>query len=539
MQEIISQEEDFQDLLEARQAEVVGTLLGARYQVLAVLGYGGFSETFTAADTQRPGNPICVVKRLRIVSDDPQSHQLAHRLFVSEAKTLERLGHHSQIPRLLAHFETSTSFFLVEEMVQGNMIKDELSSRQAKSQAWVMNFLLDLLPVVEYVHSQGVIHRDIKPSNLMMGSEGQVKILDFGIAKILNGANKGLTRTGSKMGTVLYMSPEQVKGQSVDRRSDIYSLGVTLFQILTGRPPYDEKTATEYEVYTQIVNSPLPRLRQFNPNASDRIQAVVDKATAKEPSARFQNALEFKQALLGSTQQTSTATTHQGLGATKLATSSPETVVRPPRSQNPRGQEQRSQGQRPQNRRPAARRKSSGFNFLPLLVVCLLAVLGYLILWNPLKIKQLEKIAYFSEAYQKFKGESEEERTVKKTLSKFYDAVETQDLEKIRPFYRENIDYYFGNKNISRDVDLPISYKKYWGETVTEERHDIDWDSMQYENDEEGNHIVKFDYKYSYKLRKPEKQEDEDKWKSEPRKAEIRFNKDYLIYYVKPISKKK
>ncbi|HEY9890047.1 MAG TPA: CHASE2 domain-containing protein, partial [Candidatus Obscuribacterales bacterium] len=85
VQEIISQEEDFQDLLEARQAEVVGTLIGARYQVLAVLGYGGFSETYTASDTQRPGNPICVVKRLRIVSDDPKAHQLAHRLFLSEA----------------------------------------------------------------------------------------------------------------------------------------------------------------------------------------------------------------------------------------------------------------------------------------------------------------------------------------------------------------------------------------------------------------------------------------------------------------------
>ena len=256
VQEIISQEEDFQDLLEARQAEVVGTLLGARYQVLAVLGYGGFSETFTAADTQRPGNPICVVKRLRIVSDDPQSHQLAHRLFVSEAKTLERLGHHSQIPRLLAHFETSTSFFLVEEMVQGNMIKDELSSRQAKSQAWVMNFLLDLLPVVEYVHSQGVIHRDIKPSNLIRrAGDGRLVLIDFGSVKEISNQ---LTETEAHVtstigiGTKGYMPSEQSAGMP-RFSSDLYAIGVTAIEALTGISPYKLKYDDRGELIWQYL----------------------------------------------------------------------------------------------------------------------------------------------------------------------------------------------------------------------------------------------------------------------------------------------
>ncbi|MBE7382646.1 MAG: CHASE2 domain-containing protein [Leptolyngbya sp. SIO1E4] len=241
VQEIISQEEDFQDLLQIRQAQVVGSLLGGRYQVLEVLGSGGFSETYTAADTQRPGQPICVVKQLKIVSDDPQAHQLAHRLFVSEAHTLEQLGHHNQIPRLLAHFETNAAFYLVEEIIQGTTIKAELSSRQPKSQAWVMNFLLDILPVVEFVHSQGVIHRDIKPSNIIRrAGDGRLVLIDFGSVKqISNQLADAETHVTSTIGigTKGYMPSEQSAG--LPRfSSDLYAIGVTVIEALTGLSPY-------------------------------------------------------------------------------------------------------------------------------------------------------------------------------------------------------------------------------------------------------------------------------------------------------------
>jgi CHASE2 domain-containing sensor protein len=241
VQEIISQEEDLQDLLEARQAEVVGTMLGGRYQVLSVLGYGGFSETYTASDTQRPGNPVCVVKRLRIVSDDPKAHELAHRLFVAEANTLERLGHHNQIPQLLAHFDTFSSFYLIEEMIRGITLKDELVSRKPQSQAWVMNFLLDLLPVVEFVHAQGVIHRDIKPSNLIRrAGDGRVVLIDFGSVKEISNqlidSDAHVTSTIG-IGTKGYMPSEQSAGMP-RFSSDLYAVGVTAIEALTGRSPY-------------------------------------------------------------------------------------------------------------------------------------------------------------------------------------------------------------------------------------------------------------------------------------------------------------
>lgn len=248
VQEIISQEEDFQDLLQARQAQVVGSLLGGRYQVLEVLGAGGFSETYTAEDTQRPGQPICVVKQLKILSDDPKAHQLAHRLFLSEADTLEQLGHHHQIPRLLAHFETNSAFYLVEEMIQGITIKAELSNRQPKSQAWAMNFLLDILPVVDFVHSQGVIHRDIKPSNLIRrAGDGRLVLIDFGSVKqISNQLTDAETHVTSTIGigTKGYMPSEQSAG--LPRfNSDLYAIGITVIEALTGHSPdkltYDDR----------------------------------------------------------------------------------------------------------------------------------------------------------------------------------------------------------------------------------------------------------------------------------------------------------
>ncbi len=290
VQEIISQEEEFQDLLEARQAEVVGTILAARYQVQAVLGAGGFSETYTAADTQRPGNPLCVVKRLRILSDDPKSHQLAHRLFIAEAQTLERLGHHHQIPRLLAHFQTGVSFYLVEELIEGNMLKDELSSRHPKSAAWVMNFLLDILPVVEFVHQQGVIHRDIKPSNLIRrAGDGRLVLIDFGSVKELPNqlaaAEPHVTSTIG-IGTKGYMPSEQSAGMP-RFSSDLYAIGITAIEALTGISPYKLQYDDRGDVIWQYCV----------PDLHPTLGTVISKMVRYDFSQRYESATAVLAAL--------------------------------------------------------------------------------------------------------------------------------------------------------------------------------------------------------------------------------------------------
>ncbi len=241
VQEIISQQDDFKDLLATHESEMIGTLLSDRYRISKILGAGGFGDTYLAQDMQRPGHPVCVVKQLKIVSDNPRAHQLAQRLFASEASTLERLGEHDQIPRLLAYFEVNYSFYLVQEMVEGTLLKDMLDPQRPMSQRAAAQFLLDLLPVIQVVHEQGVIHRDIKPSNIIARhSDGRYVLIDFGavkqISNQLTDTNARITSTVG-IGTQGYMPSEQSAGLP-NFSSDLYALGITAIEALTGLPPH-------------------------------------------------------------------------------------------------------------------------------------------------------------------------------------------------------------------------------------------------------------------------------------------------------------
>ncbi|QQE64688.1 hypothetical protein GFS31_13690 [Leptolyngbya sp. BL0902] len=252
VQEIISQQDDLQDLLRRRQEEVIGLMLGNRYRVTRLLGSGGFGETYVAQDTQRPGAPICVVKQLRIISDDPKAHRLGQRFFASEAETLERLGHHDQIPRLLAYFEFQNAFYLVEEMIEGHLLQAELASRRPQPQIYVLHLLKDLLPVIGFVHSQGVIHRDIKPANIIRRHQDRrLVLIDFGAVKALS---HSLTTEDSDpptatvgVGTQGYMPSEQSAGMPTFA-SDLYALGITALEALTGIPAYAFKRDAKGEI---------------------------------------------------------------------------------------------------------------------------------------------------------------------------------------------------------------------------------------------------------------------------------------------------
>ncbi|MEL7332062.1 MAG: serine/threonine-protein kinase [Cyanobacteria bacterium J06560_2] len=251
VQEIISQQDDFQDLLDVNRTDIVGKVLRDRYRILEVIGAGGFGETYRAQDTLRPGQPICVVKQLKIVSDNPKSHYLARRLFDEEAVALGKLGEHDQIPRLLAYFEAQHTFYLVQEMVVGKLLRDILAGSRPLSQRAVVKLLRDLLPVVSFVHSQRVIHRDIKPSNIILRKRDERYVLiDFGAVKtISNKLPESATRLTSTVGigTQGYMPSEQSIGQP-SFRSDIYALGVTAIEALTGRPPHAFKRSDDGEI---------------------------------------------------------------------------------------------------------------------------------------------------------------------------------------------------------------------------------------------------------------------------------------------------
>jgi serine/threonine protein kinase len=262
------------------------------YRIESLLGEGGVGSVYLATHIQL-GRKVAI----KALNPALVNHPEVRERFRLEATTLSALQH-INIVTLYDYLEDERGLFLILEYVPGNPLDNYIRKVSGPiPESKTIYFFNQILDGLAYAHQKGVVHRDIKPSNIIITSDADAKILDFGIAKILKADRAGMTKTGTRMGTVLYMSPEQVKGIAVDARTDVYSLGVTLFEMLTGRCPYDENSMTEFEIYNKIVLEILPRVRSFYPNVSDRMQAIIDKATAKDPNQRFQSCEEFKVAL--------------------------------------------------------------------------------------------------------------------------------------------------------------------------------------------------------------------------------------------------
>lgn len=216
---------------------VPGDLLDRRYRVLRTLAKGGFGQTYIAEDTRLPGNPWCVVKQLKPASDDPKVLGNARRLFLTEAETLQKLGKHDQIPQLLAYFEEEDEFYLVQELIEGHTLTFELRQGKSWSEIQVCHMLHQVLNVLAFIHSQGVIHRDIKPDNLIRRRhDHKLVLVDFGIVKQV--VAQGQPKTTIVAGTPGYMPTEQCLGKPRPN-SDLYALGIIGVQALTGLSPSD------------------------------------------------------------------------------------------------------------------------------------------------------------------------------------------------------------------------------------------------------------------------------------------------------------
>lgn len=212
-----------------------GTLLNNRYKITEALGSGGFSNTYLADDIQRPGNPQCVVKQLRPPRQDAEYLNVVRRLFDAEAQILEILGKHPQIPQLLAFFEENHQFSLVQEFVRGHAMDKELTSGKRLKQVEVVEMLKEVLNVLVFVHSYGVIHRDIKPSNLIRReSDRHIVLIDFGAVKQIQPQQQEAQTIS--IGTPGYAPSEQMSGLP-KLNSDIYALGIMGIQGLTGVDP--------------------------------------------------------------------------------------------------------------------------------------------------------------------------------------------------------------------------------------------------------------------------------------------------------------
>ncbi|MBL1178490.1 protein kinase domain-containing protein [Pantanalinema sp. GBBB05] len=243
-------------------------LLKDRYRAMRQLGQGGFGRTFLAIDEDIPSQPLCVIKQLYLSQLSAHAAEKAIALFHQEAVRLDELGHHSQIPTLMAHFTQDQQLYLVQEWIEGQTLSEEIWQRKAYSEAQIWALLNDLLPTLKFIHDRGIIHRDIKPANLIRRRSDQTLVLiDFGIAKVLSGTTSLLT--GTVIGSPEYMAPEQNRGKALPA-SDLYSLGVVCVQLLTNRSPFDVFDIGEDRwIWRQFL--PAGRL------ISDRLGKILDR----------------------------------------------------------------------------------------------------------------------------------------------------------------------------------------------------------------------------------------------------------------------
>jgi len=257
------------------------------YEIKKLLGEGGMGNVYLAEHTQ-------LGRKVAIKSLHPQlvKNEGLRARFKNEASTMAHLQH-PKIVTLYDYVEEEDGLFLIMEFVEGLPLDEYIREKSGPIPSEIaIPMMMQILDAFSYAHSKGIVHRDIKPSNIIISDRDEIKILDFGIAKLLSEAGNKLTKTGTQMGTVFYMSPEQVQGKDIDIRSDIYSLGVTFYQMLTGISPYDGMT-TEFEVYSKIVSEPLPNASSLYPGVPEFLDKVILKSTAKNKADRFQSCEEF------------------------------------------------------------------------------------------------------------------------------------------------------------------------------------------------------------------------------------------------------
>ncbi|MTJ09906.1 YARHG domain-containing protein [Anabaena sp. UHCC 0204] len=268
------------------------TLLNNRYQVIRTLGSGGFGETFLATDSYMPSKRLCVVKQLKPIQNNHQIYQLVQDRFQREAAILETLGGHcDQIPALYAYFCADGQFYLVQEWIEGNTLTKEFQKQGLFTETVVREILINILPVLDYIHSEHIVHRDIKPDNIILRHhDGKPVLIDFGAVRESMGTvmnSQGNPTSSIVIGTPGFMSSEQAAGRPI-YSSDLYSLGLTAIFLLTGKRP--QKLETDSQTGEVL-------WRHYIGNLDPTIARVIDKAIAYHPRDRYPTAKAMLAAL--------------------------------------------------------------------------------------------------------------------------------------------------------------------------------------------------------------------------------------------------
>ena len=265
-------------------------LLGGRYELDGVVGRGGMAEVYRARDIRL--DRIVAIKTLRT---DLARDQIFQARFRREAQSAASLNH----PSIVAVYDTGEDMtsgvpvpYIVMEYVDGRTVRDLLQEGHRLLPERSLEIIDGVLRALDYSHRAGIVHRDIKPGNVMLTRNGDVKVMDFGIARAMSDAQATMTQTAQVIGTAQYLSPEQARGERVDARSDLYSTGCLLYELLTGRPPFtgDSPVAIAYQ---HVRENPVPPSR-VDPDVPPWADAIVLKAMAKDPADRYQTAAEMR-----------------------------------------------------------------------------------------------------------------------------------------------------------------------------------------------------------------------------------------------------
>src|SRR5215475_6958238 len=265
-------------------------LLGGRYELDGIVGRGGMAEVFRARDIRL--DRVVAVKTLR---EDLARDATFQARFRREAQSAASLNH----PSIVAVYDTGEDNdgpshvpYIVMEYVDGRTLRDLLRDDRRLLPERALEITDGVLRALDYSHRNGIVHRDIKPGNVMLTRQGEIKVMDFGIARAVADTQATMTQTAQVIGTAQYLSPEQARGERVDARSDLYSVGCLLYELLTGRPPFtgDSPVAIAYQ---HVREAPVPPSR-VDPDLPPWADPIVLRAMEKDPNARYQSAAEMR-----------------------------------------------------------------------------------------------------------------------------------------------------------------------------------------------------------------------------------------------------
>ncbi len=253
------------------------------YKIIEILGRGGMGVVFKAMDLN-----LEKIVALKMIDPFLARNDNFMKRFRTEAKALARLEN-SNIVNVYALRETDFGLFMVMEYVQAKTVSEWMREKGLFTVKETLNITKQILNAIGHAHKVGVIHRDIKPNNILLGEDGIVKVMDFGLAKVIQESGSQNTVTQTAAGTLYYMSPEQIKGLgNVDNRSDIYSIGMTVYEMIAGKTPF-EKSESEFTIQKQIIEGKIPPPTKYSPSISKQLNKFIMKAIDKDPDKRYQD----------------------------------------------------------------------------------------------------------------------------------------------------------------------------------------------------------------------------------------------------------